>query len=75
MDAYAKSIGRLAALAPQVKNVLGAHNVPTAPASVLPALVSAFADFRAGKASCKPQGPGKQLCTAGNFQFLVRSNP
>jgi len=72
MDAYAKSIGRLAA---QVKNVLGAHNVPTAPASVLPALVSAFADFRAGKASCKPQGPGKQLCTAGNFQFLVRSNP
>ena len=75
MDAYAKSIGRLAALAPQVKNVLGAHNVPTAPASVLPALVSAFPDFRAGKASCKPQGPGKQLCTAGNFQFLVRSNP
>jgi glyoxylase-like metal-dependent hydrolase (beta-lactamase superfamily II) len=75
LDAYAKSIGRLAALAPQVRIVLGAHNVPTAPASVLPALVSAFADFRAGKASCKPRGAGKQLCTVGQFQFLVRPNP
>jgi glyoxylase-like metal-dependent hydrolase (beta-lactamase superfamily II) len=75
MDAYAKSITRLAALAPQVKIVLGAHNGPVAPPSVLPALVAAFADLRAGKASCKPQDPGKQLCTVGNFQFLVRANP
>jgi glyoxylase-like metal-dependent hydrolase (beta-lactamase superfamily II) len=75
MDAYTKSIARLAALAPQVKVVIGAHNIPVAPASVLPALVTAFADLRAGKASCKPQGPGKQLCTVGQFQFLVRANP
>jgi len=74
MDAYAKSIARLAALAPQVKIVLGEHNVPVAPPSVLAALVTAFADFRAGKASCQPDRPGKQLCTVGGLQFLVRSD-
>jgi len=74
LDAYARSIALLASLSPQVKVVLGAHNVPVAPPSVLPALVSAFADLRAGKAACKPQGAGKQLCTVGQFRFLVRAN-
>jgi len=74
LDVYAKSIARLAALAPLVKIVIGAHNVPVAPPSVLPALVTAFADLRGGKASCKPQGPGKQLCSVGQFQFLIRAN-
>jgi glyoxylase-like metal-dependent hydrolase (beta-lactamase superfamily II) len=74
MDAYARSIARLAALAPQVKVVLGAHNIPVARPSVLPALVIAFADLRAGKASCKPDRPGTQLCTVGDFQFLLRSD-
>ena len=74
LDAYAKSIARLAALAPEVKVVIGAHNIPVAPPSVLPALVTAFADLRAGKATCKPQGPGKQLCTVRQFQFLVRAD-
>lgn len=74
LDAYAKSIARLAALAPHVKVVIGAHNAPVAPPSVLPALVTAFDDLRAGKRSCKPQGSSKQLCTAGQFQFLIRSD-
>jgi len=74
LDAYAKSTARLAALAPQVKTVLGAHNIPVAPPSVLPALVTAFADLRAGKGSCMPQGAGKQLCSVGQFQFLVHAN-
>ena len=74
LDAYAKSIARLAALAPQVKVVIGAHNIPVAPPSVLPALVTAFADLRAGKAVCEPQGPGKQLCAVGQFQFLIHAN-
>jgi len=72
-DAYAKSIARLAALAPQVKTVLGAHNIPVAPPSVLPDLVSAFADLRAGKSTCKPDSPGKQRCTVRTFTFLVRA--
>src|SRR5438552_13373250 len=35
LDAYAASIRRLAALAPQVKLVLGAHNIPVASPTVL----------------------------------------
>src|SRR5208337_3024294 len=49
----ANSIARLAALAPQVKTVIGSHNIPVAPPSVLPQLVAAFADLRAGEAACK----------------------
>jgi glyoxylase-like metal-dependent hydrolase (beta-lactamase superfamily II) len=75
LDSYAKSIARLAALAPEVKTVLGAHNIPVAPPSVLPDLVQAFADLRAGKGTCKPEGPGKQLCTVGQFSFLLHAAP
>ena len=75
LDAYARSIARLAALASQVKTVLGAHNIPVASPSVLPQLVAAFADLRAGKASCKPDSPGKQLCTVREFTFLLRAAP
>ena len=39
LEAYRASIRRLAALAPQIKMVLGAHNIPVAPPSVLPRLV------------------------------------
>jgi glyoxylase-like metal-dependent hydrolase (beta-lactamase superfamily II) len=73
-DAYAKSIAHLAALAPQVKTVLGAHNIPVAPPSVLTNLVAAFADLRAGKATCKPDSPGKQLCTVRDVPFLIRAD-
>jgi glyoxylase-like metal-dependent hydrolase (beta-lactamase superfamily II) len=73
--AYEKSIARLAALAPDVKTVLGAHNIPVAPTEVLPALVQAFADLQAGKAACKPEGAGKKLCTVDNFSFLLRAAP
>lgn len=71
-DAYAKSIARLAALAPQVKIVLGSHNIPVAPPSVLADLVAAFADLRARKATCVPDSPGKQRCSIRDFKFLVR---
>jgi glyoxylase-like metal-dependent hydrolase (beta-lactamase superfamily II) len=75
LAAYEKSIARLAALAPEVKLVLGAHNIPMAPPDVLPALVQAFADRQAGKAECKPAGSGKQLCTVDKFSFLLRAAP
>jgi len=73
--AYAKTIQHLADLAPQVKIVLGSHNIPVAPPSVLPELVQAFADLRAGKATCKPDEPGTQLCTVRQFTFLLRAAP
>jgi glyoxylase-like metal-dependent hydrolase (beta-lactamase superfamily II) len=72
-NAYAKSIQRLADLAPHVKLVLGAHNIPVAPPSVLQELVQAFADLRAGRATCKPDKPGRQVCTVGKFTFLIRA--
>ena len=75
LAAYEKSIARLAALAPEVKTVLGAHNIPVAPPAVLPALVQAFADLQAGKAACKPEGEGKKLCTVDKFSFLLRAAP
>ncbi len=74
-DAYAVSIQRLAALAPQIKQVLGQHNIPVAPPSVLPTLVKAFAEVRAGKAPCNPVNDTQKLCTAYGISFLLLANP
>jgi glyoxylase-like metal-dependent hydrolase (beta-lactamase superfamily II) len=73
LNAYSASIRRLAALAPQVKLLLGAHNVPVAPASVLPRLVVAFEAVRAGKVQAKPESGGKALYTVDGFSFLMRA--
>lgn len=73
LDAYAASIRRLADLAPQVKLVLGAHNVPVAPPSVLPRLVTAFDEVRAGKVKPVPDSPGKVLYHVDGFSFLMRA--
>jgi glyoxylase-like metal-dependent hydrolase (beta-lactamase superfamily II) len=72
LDAYATSIRRLAALAPQIKLVLGAHNVPVAQPSVLPRLVIAFDAVRAGKVQPTPDSPGKVLYKVDGFSFLMR---
>ena len=73
LDAYAASIRRLAALAPQVKLVLGAHNIPVAQPSVLPRLVAAFDMVRAGKVAATPDSPGKVLYKVDGFAFLMRA--
>jgi len=73
LDAYADSIRRLAALAPQVKLVLGAHNIPIASPAVLPRLVAAFDEVRAGKIKPTPDSPGKVLYKVGDFSFLMRA--
>lgn len=74
-DAYAASIQRLAALAPQVKIVLGAHNIPVASPSILPKLVDAFAQVRAGKGDCKPVNAKQKLCSAYGISFLLLADP
>jgi glyoxylase-like metal-dependent hydrolase (beta-lactamase superfamily II) len=71
MDAYVASVKRLAALAPQLKLVLGAHNIPVAQPDVLPRLVKAIQALRAGKGDVKEQGPGKAMHTFEGFQFLL----
>ncbi len=71
--AYDTSIRRLAALAPQLTLILGAHNIPVAPPSVLPRLVAAFEDVRAGKVPTSPASSGKVLYHADDISFLMRS--
>lgn len=73
LNAYAASIRRLAALAPQVQLVLGAHNVPVASASVLPRLVSAFDAVRTGKVAGTPAPGGKVLYSVNGITFLMRA--
>lgn len=73
LDAYASSIRRLAALAPQVRLVLGAHNIPVASPTVLPRLVTAFDIVRAGKVSPIPESPGKVLYKVDDLSFLMRA--
>jgi glyoxylase-like metal-dependent hydrolase (beta-lactamase superfamily II) len=72
LDAYAASIRRLAALAPQVKVVMGAHNIPVASPTVLARLVLAFDAVRAGKIKPAPDSPGKVLYSVDDISFLMR---
>lgn len=71
MDAYVASVKRLAALAPKVKMVLGAHNIPLADPDVLPKLVDAILAVRAGKGDVKAEGGGKAIHTFQGFKFLL----
>ena len=73
LDAYAASIRHLAALAPQLKTVLGAHNVPVASPSVLPRLVAVFNAVRSGKVHASPESSGKVLYKVGDISFLMRA--
>ncbi len=73
LDAYATSIRRLAALTPQVKIVLGAHNIPVASPSVLPRLVNAFDAVRAGKVLPTPDSPGRVIYKVDDISFLMRA--
>ncbi len=72
LAAYDASIRRLAALAPQVRMVLGAHNIPVASPSVLPQLVTAFEAARDHKVTATPAGTGKVTYKVDNFSFLMR---
>jgi glyoxylase-like metal-dependent hydrolase (beta-lactamase superfamily II) len=72
LDAYVASVKRLAALAPGLKLVLGAHNIPVAPPSVLPRLATAIQAVRAGKGASKPDGQGREIRSIEGFSFLLR---
>jgi glyoxylase-like metal-dependent hydrolase (beta-lactamase superfamily II) len=73
LEAYAASIRRLAALAPQVKLVLGSHNLPVAPASVLPRLVKAFDQVRGGRVTGAVDPLGRNTYSIDGFSFLMSS--
>ena len=75
LDAYAVSIRKLAALAPRVKIVLGAHNIPIASPDVLPRLVKAFDKARAGKIPATPDSEGKIRYEVDGITFLIQALP
>jgi glyoxylase-like metal-dependent hydrolase (beta-lactamase superfamily II) len=70
--AYGNSVRKIAALRPEVKLVLGAHNVPVAPPSVLGDLAQAFEKVQARQVQAKPAGAGKVIYQVGNISFLMR---
>jgi glyoxylase-like metal-dependent hydrolase (beta-lactamase superfamily II) len=72
-EAYDASIRRLAALAAQIKTVLGAHNIPVAQPSVLPRLVAAFEAVRGGKVHPTPAEPGEVIYKVDDFSFRMRA--
>ena len=72
-DAYVASVKRLAALAPELKLVLGAHNIPVAEPAVLPRLVFAFESVRTGKVPPQKSEGGKTLYNAGGITFLLKT--
>jgi len=71
--AYAASISRLNALAPDIRVVLGAHNIPVASPTVLTRLVLAFAAVRKGKVTATANSAGKVLYKVGDIAFLMRA--
>ena len=71
LDDYVASVKHLAALAPQLKLVLGEHNVPFAQPEVLINLVTAIETVRAGKVQGKPQDDGKALYRSNGISFLM----
>lgn len=73
LTAYGKSVHRLAALAPRVKIVSGAHNVPMARPEVLTQLAAAFDEVRAKSAAPSPAGDGKVVYKVGEISFLMRA--
>jgi glyoxylase-like metal-dependent hydrolase (beta-lactamase superfamily II) len=73
LDAYVASVKRIAAFGPQLKLVLGAHNVPVAEPAVLPRLVTAVEAVRSGKGTNKPEGDGREIRSIDGFSFLLRA--
>lgn len=79
---YEASVLRLAVQLHNIKTLLGAHNIPVAPPSVLPKLADASAELQAqvlrgdkGKGHCKPAGSGQKICKVGDFTFLLHAAP
>jgi glyoxylase-like metal-dependent hydrolase (beta-lactamase superfamily II) len=71
--AYQQTVHRLAKLAPKVQKVLGAHNEPLSPPSILSELAREFDAVRAGKIAGTPAGDGITQYKGEQVTFLVRT--
>lgn len=72
LPAYARSIERLAALAPRLRRLLPAHDLPLAHPDRLAQLVEAFARVRAGAVEPQPRDGGLVEYPCDGFSFLMR---
>jgi len=70
LDAYVASVKKLAALAPRLRLLLPAHNVPVAEPGYLPRVVAAIEQVRSGKIKPTPRD-GKQEYSFSGFSFLL----
>jgi len=73
LDAYVRSVERIAALAPQLHLLLTSHNIPVADPSQLPKLLIAIKKVRAGKVQPVSVGEGKVHYRVDGFVFLMRA--
>jgi glyoxylase-like metal-dependent hydrolase (beta-lactamase superfamily II) len=71
--AYLASVKKLAALAPELKLVLGAHNVPVAQPSVLAQLDLAINSVLAGKVQAKSVNGDQAIYQVGEISFRLRN--
>ena len=80
LDAFEKSISRLAALTPTLKHLLPAHNLPLIPPGRLVEVREAIASVRAGKEKGEPVKDGGTLMKDvirfefQHFSFLIRKD-
>jgi glyoxylase-like metal-dependent hydrolase (beta-lactamase superfamily II) len=72
-SAYLASVKKLAALASELKLVLGAHNVPIAKPSVLPQLEDAIHSVLAGKIQPKSVTGDQAMYQVGEISFRLRN--
>jgi glyoxylase-like metal-dependent hydrolase (beta-lactamase superfamily II) len=73
LTAYISSVKRLVALAPQVKTVLGAHNIPVADPAVLANLQDAIQTVADGKVRPKSVKGDEAAYQVGDFSFRMRN--
>jgi len=73
LKAYAASVKKLHDLKPQVKMVLGAHNVPVASPDVLDELMAATEQLLDNKLTSKPASDGKAIYSSGKISFLLKA--
>jgi glyoxylase-like metal-dependent hydrolase (beta-lactamase superfamily II) len=71
---YEQSVDRLAALAPGLRRVFGAHNTPVAEPAQLVRLSQAVADIRAGKAKWEARPDGLVEYPFTGFSVLTRKS-
>ncbi|HSC45228.1 MAG TPA: MBL fold metallo-hydrolase, partial [Candidatus Acidoferrum sp.] len=73
LEAYMASVKKLVALAPQVKVVLGAHNIPVADPSVLAKLQEAIQTVVDGKVKPAAVNGDEASYQVGDFSFRMHN--